>query len=399
MRFECRTCRHSGAYAARWQHHKRCPSCAPDAAAALAKQQQSDYFQRATDLETAYHGAPPTSTYRTNTLPCPDPTEHDFAMRFGGGADQWPTSEWGDNPELLREQTGLDADQIAEVWSWVKDLIIPLRVKKFKANSGGQDLLPGPFNLFLMALHRLRRYPTNEYFALKTGLDESTIRDTFESVYTALDTALAPFIQWPRQPQHLRRHTTEPARNAVCAIDTTVMRVRRPEDRDERVRLYSFKTDPHWGYKLQIVVGFDGRIWHCYGPRPAAEADITILRNSGVLDLLSPSNRAIGDTAYRGRDEAAKVITAPVKPPGGELTPAQEADAKIIHSLRACVENVNKCLSNWAFFDAVYRGRSDIPDLFAPALRTIVALTDYQVQSAPVRMLIRRFAHPKPAGS
>jgi hypothetical protein len=216
--------------------------------------------------------------------------------------------------------TGMDIDQVQEVWLWVKDLLVPLRVKKATDSSGDADLLPGPFNMYLMALHFLRIYPPIVFFAAKLELSNATVHDMLSAVLAAMETALAPFLQWPRQPQHLPRYTKEPAVDAVCLIDTTVMRVYRPGEEGERRRLYSPKTDPHWGYKMQIVAGLGGRIWACDGPVPASKADVTILRESGVLRYLSPRNRAIADAAYRGSPEADRLITPTVKPPGGEVS-------------------------------------------------------------------------------
>jgi hypothetical protein len=69
-----------------------------------------------------------------------------------------------------------------------------------------------------------------------------------------------------------------------------------------------------------------------------------------------------------------------------------------LHHLRSAIENINHRLKEWAFFSDICRDRSDTTLHIAAPLRVIVVLTDYLLQTAPVRALIRRFAHPKPKG-
>ncbi|CAF1089303.1 unnamed protein product [Rotaria sordida] len=81
--------------------------------------------------------------------------------------------------------------------------------------------------------------------------------------------------------------------------------------------------------------------------------DLTVLRESGLLEYVNDSIQIIADKAYIGEEY---VVMPRKKPHGRELTD-EDKDFNIdINSARAAIKNIIQRLKTYAIFGVVYRG-------------------------------------------
>lgn len=136
-------------------------------------------------------------------------------------------------------------------------------------------------------------------------------------------------------------------------VDSTFWPLPRLTDSDERSLYYHMKSPTKMALKWQLCVTIRGVPWHMSNVVVGSKADITLLRESGVLSRLPPDARILGDKGYVGE---AQVITPKKKPRWRELKKEEKKDNKTKNSRRAVVENTFHIFKTWAIVNDVYRG-------------------------------------------
>ena len=116
-----------------------------------------------------------------------------------------------------------------------------------------------------------------------------------------------------------------------------------------------------------------------------AAHDITILLNSGVLGQQTEDSRIIGDKGYKG--------------PYGVITPANRPKTRVreramledertqrheLETQRACIEQINKRLKDWAIIDRPWRGTYPDMSHIDPIIRVVCALTQLSFDDHPL---------------
>jgi DDE superfamily endonuclease/Helix-turn-helix of DDE superfamily endonuclease len=205
-----------------------------------------------------------------------------------------------------------------------------------------------PFELsrrdqLLLAVVWLRRYPINAVLGYLFGIEETTALRAVRRVLPVLEAAGLDTMRLPdpgkwRRPG-LAELTTEIPELTVI-IDTFEQAVQRPEDRGEADTYYSGKKKRHT-LKTQVAIRADtGTVVDLPPSRPGPTADITLLKESGLLARLPDDAIPIGDLAYVGIDALHPRGATPRRKPRGKPRPPQDlADNTAFARRRVPVEH------------------------------------------------------------
>jgi hypothetical protein len=149
---------------------------------------------------------------------------------------------------------------------------------------------------------------------------------------------------------------------------------------------YHKKSPTRTAWKVQIACDFTHRIIDVSSVVRGAEADTTLLLDSGLLEQADEDHRILGDAGYKG--------------PYGVITPAsrngrrpqelrmledERTQRHELQSARAAIEQVNARVKQWAIFRVGWRGAHPETTTIEPCVRAIVALTQLLMEDAPLR--------------
>ncbi|CAF3821176.1 unnamed protein product, partial [Rotaria sordida] len=110
--------------------------------------------------------------------------------------------------------------------------------------------------------------------------------------------------------------------------------------------------------------------------------DITVLRESGLLEHVNDSVQIIADKGYVGEDY---VITPRKKRYGQELTDEDKNLNRDINSARAAIENINQRLKTYGILGGVYRGAIDDFKKITKITQVVSALCNMNLEKHPIR--------------
>lgn len=181
----------------------------------------------------------------------------------------------------------------------------------------------------LLTVVWLRRYPINVVLGFLFGVEETTALRTVHRVLPVLEAAGLDTMRLPDPGKGKRPdldallHDT-PALAVI--VDTFEQRVQRPRTRAEADPFYSGKKKQHT-LKSQVTIDErDGRIVDippsCRGPT----ADLTLLKESRLVERLPVGVGALGDLAYVGIADLhpQRLAATPRRKPRGKPRPAED---------------------------------------------------------------------------
>jgi hypothetical protein len=239
------------------------------------------------------------------------------------------------HPTVFRAMTGLTLDEFALVLSRFAPAYTVAEHQRHARPNRQRAICAGPpFHLeqrdqLLVTRVWLRRYPTHEVLAWLFGVSDSTVLRIVARRVPVLDELGQDTMRFPDPGRHHRR-----AFDALLAdlpelavvIDTFEQKVPRPQQRAEADRWYSGKKKTHT-IKSQVAVDVQsGRFCAIGESVPGPTADITLLKQSGLLDRLPAGVGAAGDRAYVG--------IAAAHPQGLGATPRRKPRGKDKHRAR-----------------------------------------------------------------
>ncbi|CAF4970618.1 unnamed protein product, partial [Rotaria sp. Silwood1] len=99
-------------------------------------------------------------------------------------------------------------------------------------------------------------------------------------------------------------------------VGTTFIAIYQPEDFEQRKAYYHAKRPTNYVFKIQIACDFHHRVVHVSKGYPGSEHNITILRESGLLEQTQEDVQIIADKGYIGEQY---VIIPRKKPHGGSV--------------------------------------------------------------------------------
>jgi hypothetical protein len=217
-----------------------------------------------------------------------------------------------------------------------------------RAPGAGRRWALAPRDQVLLTVVWLRRYPTDVVLGYLFGVDEATVRRTRGRVLPVLEALGRDTMRLPDPGKHRR-----PTLDALLAdtpelaviVDTFEQPIQRPKDRALADAYYSGKQRRHTR-KTQVAIDErTGRFVDVAEGVRGPTADITLLKQSGLLDRLPPRVGALGDLAYVGIAAAhpAGLGATPRRKPRGQARPPADVAynrafarrrVKVEHSLR-----------------------------------------------------------------
>ncbi|CAF2959897.1 unnamed protein product [Rotaria sp. Silwood2] len=125
---------------------------------------------------------------------------------------------------------------------------------------------------------------------------------------------------------------------------------------EQRKAYYHAKSSTNYALKVQIAYDFHYRIVHVSECFRGSVDDITVLRESGLLEHVNNAVQIIADKGYIGEEY---VITPKKKPHARELIDEDKDLNHDINSTRVAIENINQRLKIDVILGGIYRGTID----------------------------------------
>lgn len=205
---------------------------------------------------------------------------------------------------VFRSMTGLRPNEFAAL----RDDMLPrlvahdharlARSNRLRAEGGGRNALLCHTNELLLTVIWLRQYPTNEVLAFLFGVSDSTVSRIISRVLLLLEASGCDTMRMP-DPGRKRRKSLDAllkdTPELAVVIDSFEQRVQRPRDKKQADGVYSGKQKQHT-LKLQIAVDEErGAVCDVSESVAGPTADITLLKQSGVLERLPEGVGGLGD--------------------------------------------------------------------------------------------------------
>ncbi|CAF4193621.1 unnamed protein product, partial [Rotaria sordida] len=286
--------------------------------------------------------------------------------------NQRPWSEWKRTDASCIQHTGHDVEQVHELCSMCEGPLVNYcshRNKLHWDNISTSYL--SPMNLLVVTLWYLKHYHSERYIASELNFSQKGVNYLLSAVVDILHSCVYPaFISIPADLTN-RRTPHGPEQYHKLIVDSTFIAIPEPHDSEKCKEYYHAKSPTNYAIKVQIACDFRHRIVHvsecCHG----STHDITVLRESGLLEHVEESVQIIGDKGYIGEEY---IVTPRKKPRGRELTQDDKDFNRDINSARAAIENINQRLKTYAIIGGVYRGPVDDFDKITKIIQVVAAL-------------------------
>jgi hypothetical protein len=238
-------------------------------------------------------------------------------------------------PRVFRHMTGLT---VAEFDDLVRDVLPRFtaqehqrlsRPTRRRAIGGGKQFALTPRDQLLLTVIWLRLYPMQEVLGFLFGVTHCTVGRVLRRVVPLLEAAGRDTMRMPDPGKKQRPsldQLLEDTPELVVVIDTFEQAVQRPKDRAAADATYSGKKKQHT-QKTQVAVDeTTGGFVDVAPPVRGPTADLTVLKESHLLERLPPGVGAIGDLAYIGIAEAHPqgLGATPRRKPRGQERPAED---------------------------------------------------------------------------
>jgi DDE superfamily endonuclease len=271
------------------------------------------------------------------------------------------------SPKVFRALTGLS---VPEFDALVGDVLPALadadrarlsRPGRQRALGGGRRAALAPRDQVLLQVVWLRRYPTDVVLGFLFGVDEATVRRIRARVLPVLEALGRDTMRLP-DPGKYRRPTLDAllaeTPELAIIIDSFEQPIQRPKDRAVADTYYSGKKRRHTRKTQVAIAEGEERFVDLTRGVPGPTADITLLKESGLLARLDPRIGALGDLAYVGIaavHPAGLGATPRRKPRGQERPPDDVAYNRAFAQRRVPVEHSIRRLRVFACLTLVDR--------------------------------------------
>lgn len=239
------------------------------------------------------------------------------------------------NSHVFKAMTGLHPVEFDEL---VQDILPDFgeaeekrlsRPDRKRAIGGGPDFELEAQDQLLLTVVWLRKYPTYEVLAYLFGTSDTTVGRYISRVLPLLEAAGRDTMRMPDPGRKRRRHLDELLKETpelAVIIDTFEQAVQRPQKRAEADPYYSGKKKRHTLKSQMAVDEASGQIVDVAASTYGPTADLTLLKQSGLLDRLPPGVGAIADLAYVGIEalHPAGLGATPRRKPRGQPRPGED---------------------------------------------------------------------------
>jgi transposase len=264
-----------------------------------------------------------------------------------------------------------------------------------RAAGGGRKATYALQDRLLMTLFWLRVYTTYAVLGFLYDLDKTNIEDTLKDVLATLDT-MSEFTFERPSAERVKLRTAQAVMDAFPAvrlvIDAKEQRIQRPhagrdnqgQRQDKQKPYYSGKKKTHT-LKNQFAVRPDGYIEAVSSSVPGSTHDLTLLRQSNLLDHLDAAQAAMLDKGYDGirNDYPALTLYHPHKARRNHpLTDDQKADNRHLSKYRIVIEHTLAQVSQFQVLAQLYRHARD---RHSQLVRIVSALVNRRIHTTPLK--------------
>lgn len=178
----------------------------------------------------------------------------------------------------------------------------------------------------LLTLVWLRLYPTGVVLGYFFGIGETSVRRTLRRFRPVLEAAGRATFRWPNRKQGRKLpEILEDCPEIAVIVDSFEQQVQRPKDKEKAKEHYSGKKK-QITRKTQVCTDWNGYICHVSESVPGPQADLSLLKESHVLDDLPDGVGVWGDSAYQGMKELhpAALAAHPKRKPRSKPRPQED---------------------------------------------------------------------------
>ncbi|CAF2014402.1 unnamed protein product [Rotaria magnacalcarata] len=297
--------------------------------------------------------------------------------------EQRPWSEWDRSDQSCIHHTWHDIEQIHQLYSICEQSLINYCLHRTKQQSDNVKTSSlSPMNLLVVTLWYLKHYHSERYIATEVYLSPSTIHRMVTEIVDILHSCV--YSELVSLPIDMESSNTahEPEEHHKIIVDSTSIAVPRPDDSEQRKAYFHSKSATNYAIKVQIACDFNHRIVHVSECYRGSVHDITILRESGLLEHVNDSVQIIADKAYVGEEF---VITPKGKSYRRELTTEDKSYNYDINRARAAIEIINQRIKTYAILGSIYRGTINDFDKITKISQVVCALCNLNLVKHPIR--------------
>lgn len=215
---------------------------------------------------------------------------------------------------LFRSLTGLTVQEFEEL----ADEILPqladsdrqrlnqARPQRQRAMGGGRNSSLSMTDRLLLTMVWLRKYPNHETLGYLFGVSDSTAGRYIHQVLPVLEAAGRATMRLPDPGRKRGRNLDDLLQDVpelAVVVDTFEQAVQRPQSRTEADTYYSGKKQRHTVKSQVTVDSYTGHIVDVAESVPGPTADMTLLKQSGLMTRLPSEVGILGDLAYVGMAE------------------------------------------------------------------------------------------------
>lgn len=260
------------------------------------------------------------------------------------------------HPRVFQKMTGLRVQEIDQLWLDVQAGFAAAQEKRLekadrqRAIGGGQTTELDGRDQLLLTVIWLRTYPTYDVQGYLFGVSQPTVGRYIDRMLPLLEQAGLDTMRMP-DPGKKHRHSLNELLQAipelVVIVDSFEQKVQRPKHKEDRDSWYSKKKKAHT-LKSQIVVDeTTGRIVDISTSVRGRIHDLTLLKQSQLLDRLPEGVGCMADSAYQGIHNLSPVAFSPRKKPRSKPRPEQDIVYNHAFSQRRIVVENTICQVRW----------------------------------------------------
>jgi DDE superfamily endonuclease/Helix-turn-helix of DDE superfamily endonuclease len=237
------------------------------------------------------------------------------------------------HPHVFKVMTGLTVPLFDDLCWDVRPLLAEAvyaertRPGRQRAVGAGHPYALHARDQILLTVIWLRQYPTQEALGYFFGVSDSAVLRTIRRVLPVLEQAGRATMRRPAPPAKQRRGVDALLRDVPelqVIVDSFEQRCQRPQDRKEADGYYAGKKKMHT-LKSQVAVDrATGDIVDVPESVPGPTADLTLLKQSGLLGRLAPDCDVGGDLGYVGIAKLHARGHTPRRKPRGKPRPPED---------------------------------------------------------------------------
>jgi len=238
-------------------------------------------------------------------------------------------------PKIFLRATGLHLSEFDALYADVEAAFLLAESKRLsranrqRASGGGLSPDLEARDQILLTLLWLRLYPVHDLLGYFFGISQPTVGRYLGRVLPVLEAAGQDTMRLPDPGRKRRKQLPELLKDLPelgIIIDSFEQKVQKPREQEEADSYYSRKKKAHT-LKSQIAVhpetGYIAAISQSVKGRTA---DMTLLKDSQLLDEIPAEMALSGDKGYQGIAKLRENGFSPRKKPWGKDKPLSEAD-------------------------------------------------------------------------